>query len=106
MLTFCIIWFGQFILSIGSYMTNFAIKLWAGELRGQVNTLALISLFSLIPSVFITLLSGLIVGRVNRKLLMIIGDSVAPISTIYIHYIYLLCLLKYLIRHLVSLFNW
>jgi MFS family permease len=74
MRTFCIIWFGHFILSIGSYMTNFAIKLWAWELRGQVNILALISLFWLIPSVLITLLSGLIVGRVNRKLLMIIGD--------------------------------
>ncbi len=88
MRTFCIIWFSQFISSIGSYITKFAIKLWAWELTVQVTTLALISLFSLIPSIFITLLSGLIVDRVNRKLLMIIGDSVTAISTIFVCYVY------------------
>jgi sugar phosphate permease len=37
----------------------------------------------------ITLVSGLIVDRVNKKILMIIGDSVAAISTIIICYLYL-----------------
>ncbi|MTJ53564.1 MFS transporter [Anabaena sp. UHCC 0253] len=83
------IWFGQFISSIGSSMTNFAIKLWAWELTSQVTTLALLSLFTLIPSILITLVSGLIVDRVNRKLLMIIGDAVAAISTVFICYVYL-----------------
>ena len=89
MRTFFIIWFGQFISTIGSSMTNFAIKLWAWELTSQVTTLALLSLFTLIPSILITLVSGLIVDRVNRKILMIIGDSVAAISTVFICYFYL-----------------
>ncbi|MTJ09875.1 MFS transporter [Anabaena sp. UHCC 0204] len=89
MRTFLIIWFGQFISTIGSSMTNFAIKLWAWELTSQVTTLALLSLFTLIPSILITLVSGLIVDRVNRKILMIIGDAVAAISTVFICYIYL-----------------
>jgi MFS family permease len=70
-------------------MTKFAIKLWTWALTDQVTTLALISFFLLIPSIFITLLSGLIVDRVSRKLLIIIGDSVPAISTIFICYIYL-----------------
>jgi hypothetical protein len=65
-------------------MTKFAIKIWTWALTDQVTTLALISLFLLIPSIFITSLSGLIVDRVNRKLLMIVGDSVPAISTIFI----------------------
>jgi MFS transporter, DHA3 family, macrolide efflux protein len=89
MRTFFIIWFGQLISNIGSYMTSFALKIWAWELTNQVTTLALLSLFTLIPSIFITLLSGLIVDRVNRQQLMVIGDTVAAISTIIIFYLYL-----------------
>ncbi|AFY58534.1 Major Facilitator Superfamily transporter [Rivularia sp. PCC 7116] len=86
---FIIIWFGQLISNIGSYMTYFAIKIWAWQLTNQVTTIALISFFELIPSIFITLASGLIVDRVNRKFLLIIADCVAAISTIIIGYLYL-----------------
>ena len=87
--TFIIIWFGQLVSNIGSYMTYFAIKIWAWELTNQVTTIALLSFFELIPSIFITLASGLIVDRVNRKFLLIIADCVAAISTIVIGYLYL-----------------
>ncbi len=86
---FIIIWFGQLVSNIGSYMTYFAIKIWAWELTNQVTTIALLSFFELIPSIFITLASGLIVDRVNRKFLLIIADCVAAISTIVIGYLYL-----------------
>lgn len=87
--TFIIIWFGQLISNIGSYMTYFAIKIWAWQLTNQVTTIALISFFELIPSILITLGSGLIVDRVNRKFLLVIADSVAAISTIVIGSLYL-----------------
>ena len=87
--TFIIIWFGQFISSIGSSMTYFAIKIWAWELTNQVTTIALLSVFELIPSILITLVSGLIVDRINRKFLLIIADCIAAISTIIIGYLYL-----------------
>ncbi|MEO1375429.1 MAG: MFS transporter [Cyanobacteria bacterium J06635_10] len=86
---FIIIWFGQFISTIGSYMTYFAIKIWAWELTNQVTTIALLSFFELIPSILITLVSGFIVDRINRKFLLIIADCVAAISTIIIGYLYL-----------------
>ena len=86
---FLIIWFGQLISNIGSYMTYFSITIWAWERTNQVTTIALISFFELIPSIFITLASGLIVDRVNRKFLLIIADCVAAISTIVIGYLYL-----------------
>ncbi len=85
---FIIIWFGQLVSNIGSYMTYFAIKIWAWELTNQVTTIALLSFFELIPSIFITLASGLIVDRLNRKYLLIIADCVAAISTIIIGYLY------------------
>ncbi|HYW19658.1 MAG TPA: MFS transporter [Nodularia sp. (in: cyanobacteria)] len=89
MRTFFIIWFGQLISNIGSYMTYFAIKLWVWELTNQVTTLALLSFFTLIPSILITMVSGLLVDRINKKILMIIGDLVAAISTVIICYLYL-----------------
>lgn len=86
---FIIILFGQFISNIGSYMTYFAIKIWAWELTNQVTTIALLSFVELIPSILMTLVSGLIVDRINRKFLLIIADCVAAISTIVIGYLYL-----------------
>ncbi|WP_017317661.1 MFS transporter [Mastigocladopsis repens] len=86
---FFIIWLGQLVSTIGSYMTSFAIKIWAWELTGQVTTLALLGFFSLLPSIFITLVAGVIVDRTSRKFLMIIGDTVAAVTTVAILWLYL-----------------
>jgi MFS transporter, DHA3 family, macrolide efflux protein len=88
MRTFIIIWLGQLVSNIGSYMTYFAIKIWAWELTNQVTTIALLSLFEIIPSILITLISGSIVDRLNRKFLLIVSDSISAISTLIISYLY------------------
>ncbi|MBC6436468.1 MFS transporter [Nostoc sp. HG1] len=84
MRNFFIIWFGQLVSTIGSSMTSFAIEIWAWEITGKVTTLTLVGFFSLLPSIIITPISGVIVDRFNRKLLMMVGDTVAVFSTIFI----------------------
>ncbi len=44
----------------------------------------MIGFFSLLPSIIITPISGVIVDRFNRKFLMMVGDTVAVFSTIVI----------------------
>ncbi|HLO87419.1 MAG TPA: MFS transporter [Nostocaceae cyanobacterium] len=86
--SFLIIWFGQLISTIGSSMTSFAINIWIWEFTGQATSLTLMGFFSLLPSIAIALISGVIVDRYHRKLLMLVGDTVAVGTTIIILLLY------------------
>lgn len=87
--TFLIIWSGQTASLIGSYMTSFAVTLWAWELTGQATALALVYFFTEVAKVLINPLAGIIVDRWNRKLLLVFGDTAAGLSTIAILLLYL-----------------
>ncbi|MBD1874940.1 MFS transporter [Nodosilinea sp. FACHB-131] len=89
MRTFTIIWLGQLVSTIGSYMTEFALTVWAWEATGSATALALVGFFSQLPRIPITLFAGLIVDRFNRKHLMMLGDAVAALSTVGIGLLYL-----------------
>ena len=86
---FTLIWFGQLVSTIGSYMSHFALTLWAWELTGSATALALVGFFSLLPRIFISLFAGIIVDRANRKHLMMLGDAIAAISTLAILFLHL-----------------
>ncbi|MFN6484876.1 MULTISPECIES: MFS transporter [unclassified Nostoc] len=86
---FIIVWIGQFVSAMGSSMTSFALEIWVWEFTDQVTTLTLVGFYTLLPSIVITPISGVIVDRWNRKLLMIVGDSVAVGITIAIALLYL-----------------
>ncbi|WP_242071966.1 MFS transporter [Nostoc sp. FACHB-110] len=89
MRNFMIVWLGQLVSTMGSSMTSFAIEIWSWEITGKATTLALVSFFSLLPSIIITPISGVIVDRFNRKLLMMVGDTVAVLTTVIILLLYL-----------------
>ncbi|AFZ29291.1 major facilitator superfamily MFS_1 [Gloeocapsa sp. PCC 7428] len=90
MRTFIIIWLGQFVSTIGSIMTGFAIEIWVWEQTQQATTLTLWSFFTLLPSILIFPIAGIIVDspsetlgeRWRRKYLMIVGDTVTVLTTI------------------------
>jgi MFS transporter, DHA3 family, macrolide efflux protein len=87
--TFTIIWLGQLASTIGTYMTEFALIIWAWEVTGSATALTLIGFFTQLPRIFITLFAGIIVDRFNRKRLMMLGDAVAVLSTIVLMLIYI-----------------
>ena len=89
MRTFLLVWFGQLISTIGSYMAEFALILWAWNLTGSTTAIALVGFFSQLPRIPITLFAGIVVARYRRKWLMILGDSVAALSTLGIALLYL-----------------
>jgi MFS transporter, DHA3 family, macrolide efflux protein len=85
---FLIIWLGQLVSGIGSQMTAIALEIWAWSITGKATAFALVGFFSLLPSIIITPISGVIVDRFNRKLLMIFGDTVAVLTTIVLLFLY------------------
>ena len=82
--TFLIIWGGQLVSTIGSSMTGFAISIWAWELTGKATPLSLIFFFIQTPPVIAASFAGVLVDRWNRKQLMIVGDTIAALSTVAI----------------------
>lgn len=89
MRTFTLIWFGQLVSTIGSYMTEFALVLWAWNQTGSATALTLVGFFSQLPRIPMTLVAGIIVDRFNRKHLMMLGDAIAALSTVGIGVLYL-----------------
>ncbi|MBE9215023.1 MFS transporter [Plectonema cf. radiosum LEGE 06105] len=82
MRTFIIIWLGQIVSTIGSYMTVFALTIWVWQVTGSATALTLVSFFVQLPRLLITPFSGIIVDRFNRKQLMLLGDIVAFLCTL------------------------
>ncbi len=88
MRTFTIIWFGQLVSTIGSYMTEFILTIWAWETTGSATALALMGFFSQATRIPVTLFAGLIVDHFNRKQLMMVGDTVAVLATVGVGLLY------------------
>ena len=86
---FIIIWLGQLVSLLGSEMTNFALTIWAWEVTKQATPLSLILFFTQTPRIIAALFAGVLVDRVNRKKLMMLGDLVAGFSTIAILILFL-----------------
>lgn len=79
---FTVIWIGQMVSLLGSGMTTFAISIWAWQETGQATALALAMFFGFGPQVLLSPLAGAVVDRYDRKLVMILSDLAAGISTI------------------------
>ena len=78
---FTLIWLGQLVSTLGTYMTFFALTLWAWDTTGSATALALVGFFSQLPKIPTTIVAGLIVDRFNRKYLMMLGDVVSVAGT-------------------------
>lgn len=70
-------------------MSGFALAVWAWEETGQATTFALWGFFDLLPRIIITPFAGVIVDRCNRKYLMMVGDTVAVLTTIALLWLFL-----------------
>jgi len=88
MLGFTIIWVGQLVSMFGTAMTNFALTIWAWQVTGQATALALVGFFAFAPSLLVTPFAGALVDRWNRKLMMMLSDLAAVLSTIVVLILY------------------
>lgn len=89
MRTFLIIWLGQIVSTIGSFMTVFALTIWVWDKTGSATALALVGFFAQLPKMLITTFAGIAVDRFNRRLLMILAEVVAVLCTLVIAMLYL-----------------
>lgn len=85
---FTVVWVGQVISMLGTGMTRFALTIWAWQLTGSATALALVGFFSFGPIVLFSPVAGALVDRWNRKLVMMLSDLAAGMSTVAIFILY------------------
>jgi MFS family permease len=88
MSAFVIIWIGQLFSLLGTAMTRFALTIWAFQETGEATALALVGFFSFAPVILFSPLAGALVDRWNRKMVMILSDAAAGLSTLVVLLLY------------------
>jgi MFS family permease len=86
---FTVVWIGQLVSLLGTAMSNFALTIWAYEITGRATALALVGFFFLTPMLLMSPIAGAIVDRSDRKLMMMLSDLAAGVTTVAILLLYL-----------------
>lgn len=84
MQAFFVMWVGQLFSLIGSAMTGFAIPIYIFGETQRVQELALLGLAFMLPLIVVSPFAGTIVDRNNRKMMMILSDFAAGLTTIVV----------------------
>ena len=79
---FFTIWTGQAFSLFGSNLVGFALIWWLTKTTGSATVLATASLAGLLPQVLLGPLAGTLVDRWNRRIIMIVADSVITLATL------------------------
>lgn len=87
---FLVLWSGQLVSSIGSGLTAFGLGVYVFELTGKASIMALVTLLAFLPSLLLTPVAGVLADRYDRRLLMILGDSLSAAGLVFM----LICMLR------------
>jgi DHA3 family macrolide efflux protein-like MFS transporter len=78
---FFIIWSGQAVSLLGSQLVQFALIWWLTKTTGSATVLATATLVGILPQVLLGPLAGALVDRWNRRMVMIVADSLVALAT-------------------------
>lgn len=81
---FMIIWAGQLISSIGSGMTAFAVAVYAYQITGSAAWVSVAALLAYLPTILLNPVGGILADRYDRRLMMILGDSLSALGLLFI----------------------
>lgn len=79
---FLIIWIGELLAGIGTGMTSFGLGVYVWKLTNSTVDVSMVELMALLPLVLLSPIAGVLADRFDRRLLMIIGDTVSAIGLI------------------------
>ena len=84
MYTFILLWATQSFSALGSAMTSYALVIWSYEKQGSALVTSLLMVSSYAPYVILSIFAGALSDRWNKKIVMLISDSIAALGTIII----------------------
>ncbi|MFJ6208491.1 MFS transporter [Lysinibacillus sp. NPDC092081] len=87
---FLLLWSGQLISAIGNGLTAFGLGIYVFQQTGKASAMALVTLLAFMPSLLLSPVAGVLADRYDRRLLMVLGDSLSAIGLVFI----LICMLS------------
>ncbi len=85
---FFTVWTGQAFSLVGSRVLQFALVWWLTQLTGSATILATATMMMVIPQVFLAPVAGRYVDRQNRRVVMIVADSVIALAALGLAYLF------------------
>ncbi len=85
---FFTIWTGQAVSLLGSMLVQFALVWWLTEKTGSATVLAIGTLVSLLPGIVLGPLFGALVDRWNRRVVMLVADTIIALATLVLAYLF------------------
>ena len=82
MKTFLLLWVTQSFSGLGSAMTSYALVIWSYSQRGSALMTALLMVSSYAPYVLLSIFAGALSDKWNKKLTMLVCDSMAALTTV------------------------
>ncbi len=79
---FYAITFGQFVSLIGSGMTRFGLGIWVLRETGDLSAYTALLFFAAVPVGLGSIFTGTLVDIWNRRIVMLVGNTVASLSTL------------------------
>lgn len=79
---FYAITFGQFVSLVGSGMTRFGLGIWVLRETGDTTAYSALLFFAILPVGLGSLFTGTLVDILNRRIVMLAGNTVASLSTL------------------------
>ena len=73
MKTFTIIWMGQFVSTIGSGLSGFALSVWLYQETGSTTLFAISMFIYFLPTVLFAPFAGVITDRWDRRIVMLLA---------------------------------
>ncbi len=85
---FFALWTGQAVSLFGSALVQFALIWWLTDTTRSATVLAVATLMSILPGIVVAPFAGVVVDRFNRRLIMIVSDSLVALSTLVLAYLF------------------
>jgi DHA3 family macrolide efflux protein-like MFS transporter len=82
MVPFFIVWTGQAFSLLGSSLVRFALIWWLTESTGSATVLTLATMVTTVPRVFLSPVTGTLVDRWNRRLVIMVADAMIALATV------------------------
>jgi MFS family permease len=77
--TFVILWGGQFVSSIGTFLADFALGIYVYRLTDSATTLGLVYALPILPLILVSPIAGSLVDRWGNRIALLVGDVGAMI---------------------------
>lgn len=81
---YIIFWISQTVSQLGSSMTGFALVIWAYKQTESAMLVSLLTFFSYLPYIFVSILAGSFVDKHKKKNILLASDSIAFLCSVCI----------------------